>query len=122
MFSLIAKCLNIAMSKFVRLGLRSELRPASPKVSPIGVVNALGLYNWYAFWPPPVPGIRVFEPGPLGLPTWSAKAVVWEIPLPTPALSVGYAALNGEPVEKVKMPEYCHPPSARFFHPFSLKN
>ena len=46
MLSLIAKCLKMAMSKFVRLGLLKELRPELPKVRPIGVAKAFGLYNW----------------------------------------------------------------------------
>ncbi len=43
MLSLMAKCLNNAISKFTRPGLRSEFLPVSPKVSPVGNANADGL-------------------------------------------------------------------------------
>src|SRR5271169_6117331 len=41
--SLMAKCLNIAMSKLTRPGLRRLSLPELPKVSPVGTEKAPGL-------------------------------------------------------------------------------
>src|SRR5229473_9497 len=114
--SLMAKCLNSAMSKFVRRGLRSLFLPELPKVSPVGTAKAAGLYHRG-----PTLGAEVREKPAFGSPTISAREPE-PTPAATPALSVELSTLNGVPLETPTIPEYCHPPRSVWRSPAPLKN
>src|SRR3974390_1193809 len=116
MLSLMGKRLYNAISKFVLRGFRRTLRPEFPKVRPIGVANAAGLYHR---GPKPRPGVRV-KPV-FGSPTRSAREPE-PTPAATPALSVGFRMLNGVPDEMLIIPEYSQPPSREFRSPLPRKN
>src|ERR1700735_3610056 len=110
------------MSKFNRLGLFRRFLPESPNVKPVGPENAAGLKRRG-----PEPGdsaaIAAAEGLLFGLTpgTKSAYEPLVPTPLATPALSPNtpFNALNGWPVLNDVIPEYCHPPSATFFHPLA---
>src|SRR5215813_4024802 len=118
MLSLILKCLNRPISKFVWAGLRRKFLPALPKVSPRGAAKASGLYK-----AGPIPGCGA-SLGMLarGLLTTSGNEPAPML-LPTPALSekTPFKTLKGVPVEKVVMPDHCHPPRSVRLRPDSLK-
>src|SRR5260370_8327839 len=101
-----AKCLNRAMSKFVRRGLRRLFLPESPKVSPRGTANAAGLYH-----SGPVSGADARVKPELGLPTMSAREPE-PTPAATPPLPVGLSTLNAVPPAMPPLPHNCHPPNA----------
>src|SRR5712671_4744333 len=111
-----AKCLNKAMSKFVRRGMRRLFLPESPKVSPRGTANAAGLYHRG-----PVSGADVRVKPVFGLPTMSAREPE-PTPAATPPLSVGLSTLNGVPEEMPTMPDHSHPPNKACRRPAPLKS
>src|SRR5450631_869784 len=116
MLSLIAKCLNRAISKLVWRGLRKIFLPEFPKVKAVGTAKAAGLYQRG-----PVPGEEARAKPAYGSPTRSAREPE-PTPAATPALSVGFVTLKGVPVEVPIIPEYCHPPSKAWRSPAPLKN
>src|ERR1700693_6045299 len=111
MLSVMAKCLNSAISKFVRLGFVRKFLGISPNVSPLGAAKAEGLYRR---GPNPPPGKAKLVTLDLGSPTTSGYdgEEFGVIPLATPALSpiTPLPGLNGVPLCSVTSPDHCHPP------------
>src|SRR4051812_14044036 len=112
--SLMVKCLNSAMSKLVRPGLRRLFLPAVPNVRPVGVANAPGLYF--------SGGVAEGTPE-LGFPTTSGYEPAPTL-FPTPSVSPKGLALvmvSGVRVDLPAVPDYCHPPRALWAMRGSLK-
>src|ERR1700730_14445678 len=120
MLSVMAKCLNSAISKFVRRGFVRKFLGMSPKVSPLGAAKADGLYS-----SGPKPEKAKLGTFDLGSPTTSGYDCDEPTltPLATPALSpkTPLPGLNGVPLCTVTIPDHCHPPRILCDKPGFLK-